>query len=431
MATRLETQVNGKSDVQVEDTRVLIKDLLIDDRDLAEYLSSVPDAAAAAIEALKLGARILRLAGTSGDVEMVKREFDAMITGISTNVEKVLAEARDAVGRRLTQFGTDELQTSLRNHRKELNEELVKLFGPESANSVQKQIDKMLDEQGKTYVDALAQLLEQTDDPDNPFYKLREELKGKAEEAVKEVRELRDKVIEIVGEARGAAAEAEKGTAKGRTYQQYVFEEIERIARIFGDTALFVANQPGEKGKDTGDVVAELNPVETSGTQIRIVVEAKNQKNVSAPAILRELDEAKENRVALAALAVFSRPDDVPNGLRTWRDYAGHRYICVLREDEPDPFALEFSYRCARVDALRSIEAEEAKLDVSAVKDLLKRIRGKLTDFQQMQSNLTGAKGSLEKVSELIEAHRKAMREDLDEIDRLFLVGQQASVESA
>jgi hypothetical protein len=249
MVTRAKTQVNGGPDVQIEDTKVLIKELVIDDRYVAEYLSSAPDAAAAVIEALKLGVRILRLAGTSGDVEMVRREFDAMITGVSTNVEKVLAEAREAVGKRLTQFGTDELQTSLRNHRKELNDELERLFGPDSAKSVQKQIDDMLEQQGKTYVEALAHLLEQTDDPDNPFYRLREELKAKAEEAVKEVRELRDKVIEVVGHAKGAAAEAEKGTAKGRTYQQYVFDEVERIARTFGDTASFTANQPGEKGK--------------------------------------------------------------------------------------------------------------------------------------------------------------------------------------
>jgi len=171
----------------------------------------------------------------------------------------------------------------------------------------------------------------------------------------------------------------------------------------------------------------ELNPEGSSGIHLRIVFEVKNRR-VTQESILEELDEAKENRSAVAAVAVFSR-DDYVTGLRTWRDYHGHRYICVLNEDELTSFALDYSYRCARIDALRSIEAEEVRFDLTAVQGLLKRIKGRLADFQKMQANLTGAKGSLDKVSELIEQHKKVISEDLEEIDRLFQVGQEASVE--
>lgn len=428
MVTTPETQVTGKPDVQVDDTKVLIKDLAIDDRDLAEYLAAAEDQVQAIVEALRLGVRILRLAGTSGDVEMVKRQFDGMITIMDRNVEKVLEEAEKGISQRLTKFSTEELQKSLDGHSKEINEELIKLFGPGQANSVQRQIDKVLETQAKLYRRELSQVLESTDDPENPFFKLRKEVRDKADEAVKEIRGLRDKVIEIVGGAKGAATEAEKGTAKGRSYQELVYEQVDRMAGVFGDTAKDVADQPGEKGRSkAGDIVVELNPEESSGIHLRIVFEAKNRR-VTQEGILEELDEAKENRSAVAAVAVFSRDDYVP-GLRTWRDYHGHRYICVLNEEELTSFALDYSYRCARVDALRSIEAEEVRFDLAAVKGLLKRIKGRLADFQKMQANLTGAKGSLDKVSELIEEHKRVIHEDLDEIDRLFLVGQEASVE--
>lgn len=420
-----ETQVAAGPIVKVEDGKVFVQDLVVDDRDVVEYLAALDDLAAAVVEALRVGVRVLRIAATSGDIEMVKRQFDAMTAAVQTNVDKLLQGAEDTLAERLTKFSSEDLKKSLDGHRDDVNKELVKLFGPESANSVQRQIDKLLEQQAKLYKQGLAAVLEQTDDPENPLAKLREELKGKAEEAVREIRGLRDKVLEIVGEAKGVAAEREKGTAKGRTYQELVFDEVDRIARIFGDSALFAANQQGEKGKTTGDIVVEVNPQETSGTQLRIVVEAKDQKNISGPAILRELDEAKENRVAVAAVAVFSSPGDVPGTVRTWRDYAGHRYVCPFRQDEGDPFALEFTYRCARVDAVRSIQPEEAKLDVAGIKEVLKRVKGKLADFQQMQSNLTGARGSIDKVSELIEAHKKAMRDDLDEVDRLFRAAQQ------
>lgn len=428
MVTTPETQVTGKPDVQVEDTKVLIKDLAIDDRDLAEYVADAEDQVQAIVEALRLGVRILRLAGTSGDVEMVKRQFDGMIATIGNNVEKVLQEAEKGVSDRLTKFSTEELQRSLDGHSKEVNDELKKLFGPEQANSVQRQIDKMLEEQAKLYRRELAQVVEKTDDPENPFFKLRKSVSDEVKKAVDGVQGLRDEVMKIVGEAKGVAVEREKGTAKGRSYQELVYEQVDRMAAVFGDTAKDVGDQPGEKGRSkAGDIVVELNPEGSSGIHLRIVFEVKNRR-VTQESILEELDEAKENRSAVAAVAVFSRDDYVP-GLRTWRDYHGHRYICVLNEDELTSFALDYSYRCARIDALRSIEAEEVRFDLTAVQGLLKRIKGRLADFQKMQANLTGAKGSLDKVSELIEQHKKVISEDLEEIDRLFQVGQEASVE--
>ncbi len=428
MVSTHETHVGDKPDVRIEDGTVLIKELAIDDSDLAEYLASAEDQVQAVVEALRLGVRILRLAGTSGDVEMVRRQFEGMITAIGKNVDDLLEEAEEGVSERLDKFATERLQKSLDGHRKEINEEMKKLFGPEQTNSVQKQIDKMLEDQAKLYRRELVQVLEKTDDPDNPFNRLRKSVSDEVKKAVDGVQGLRDDVLKIVAEAKGAAVEAEKGTAKGRSYQELVYEQVDRMAAVFGDTAKDVGDQPGEKGRSkAGDIVVELNPEGSSGIHLRIVFEAKNRR-VTQEGILEELDEAKENRSAVAAVAVFSRDDYVP-GLRTWRDYHGHRYICVLNEEELTSFALDYSYRCARIDALRSIEAEEVRFDLTAVQGLLKRIKGRLADFQKMQANLTGAKGSLDKVSELIEQHKRVISEDLKEIDRLFQVGQEASVE--
>lgn len=409
--------------VWVDNGSIVIEMLVVHDRDAAQYVALAKDGARAVEEAVKLGVRILRLTETSGDVEMVKRQFDGMVSDITGNVDRMLAEARDAVGKRLTEFSTEELQRWLNAHRERVTEELVRLFGPESAVSVQRQIDSMLKEKGEEYVQGLLQVLERTDDPENPFYKLREELKGKAEEAVKEIRELRDKVLEIVGQAKGAAAEREKGTAKGRTYQEFVHEQIEKTAAIFGDTALNVADETGEKGRSkAGDICVELNPRDTSFAKVRMVFEAKNKRYNSAKDILDELAEAMENRMALAAAAVFSSVENVPRGLRSWRDYPGHKYICVCSEDRSDEFALEFTYRCARFDALQSIEPEEARLDLQAIRDRLKQMKGRLDALRQMKTNLNAAGQSIEKVQGLIDEHRRDLSDDLDAIDRLLSV---------
>jgi len=416
-----ETDLEQK--VRVENSKVIIEKLVVDDSAVTEYVASVKDQVQAIVEALRVGTRVLRIAATSGDVEMVKREFETIVGRINTSVEEVLIEAKQAIEKRLTEFTNEELQKSLREHKSELQQELVKLFGPESAVSVQKQIDEMLQVQGRTYTQALAKVLEQTGDPENPFFKLRKELREEVEKGVKTIYDLRDKVMEVVGEAKGVAVERERGTAKGREYQDYVYEKVEHIARVFGDIAENVADQPGEKARSkAGDVVVTLNPRDTSNVDLRIVFEARNRSS-TVPQILRDLDEAKENRIAVAAVAVFSSVDYVASGLRSWRDYPGHRYICVLPEDEADPYPLELAYRWARFDALRSIEIAQPKLDFAALQNILRQVRARLNQIQQIQTKLSGAQGAIGDVQNLIEQYRQAMRLDLDEIDRLLSVG--------
>ena len=418
----LEGEADLERKVRIEDSKVIIENLVIDDRDIAEYVASVKDQVRGIVEALKVGARVLRIAATSGDIEMVRREFETIVGSINAGVDGVLKEAKQAIEKRLTEFTNEELQKSLREHKNELQQELVRLFGSESTVSVQKQIDEMLALQGRSYTQELARVLEQTDDPENPFFKLRRELKEEVEKGVKTVNDLRDKVMEVVGETKGVAVERERGTAKGREYQDYVYEAVERIARVFGDVAENVADQPGEKARSkAGDVVVTLNPRDTSNTDLRIVFEAKNRSS-TVPQILRELDDAKENRIAAAAVAIFSSVGYVPSGLRSWRDYPGHRYICVLPEDEADPYPLELAYRWARFDALRSIEVAEPKLDFATLQNILRQVRARLNQLQQMQTKLSGAQGAIGDVQNLVEQYRQAMRLDLDEIDRLLSV---------
>lgn len=422
MVTTTETHANGKSVVRYGDGRVIIEGLVIEDSDIEAYVAAAINKEDAVAEAISLGVRILRLAATSGDSEMVKREFDNMIASIGSNVEKVLGDAEEGVAETLNKFATEQLNKSLDDHREKVSKELTMLFGSESTKSVQVQIDKMLAEQAKLYRRELAQVLEKTDDPDNPFFKLRKELKDKADDTTKEFRELRDKILEAVGVEKGAAEESEKGTAKGRTYQELVYDEINRIASGFGDTAEYVADEAGEQGKQrSGDVLVEINPEESNGVGVRVVFEAKSGP-LSQKQVLTEFENAKENRSAASAVVVFSHPDLAPGKL-PWRNFQDHNYVISMNEDGSDRYALEFAYRCARVDAIHSLRSDDLSLDISAIRTILDRVSARLTDFQKMKTNLTGAKKSLDSVSQIIEEHQTAVQEELDELDKLFALG--------
>ena len=63
-------------------------------------------------------------------------------------------------------------------------------------------------------------------------------------------------------------------------------------------------------------------------------------------AILEELDDARSNRDALAAVAVFSRPEHAPSG--TAFMYNGNRAIVVLDKDDLADAALRLALMWAR-----------------------------------------------------------------------------------
>ena len=292
MASKVQVRTAGdgttraviEPDVIVEEDKIIIKGLIVNDLDIVDYVRGKSDKAAAIFDALKLGVRVLRLAETSGDVEMVKREFDRMTTTIGNSVDEVLSDTQNKLSKRLTEFNSQELEGTLSKHRRELNDELARLFGPESAASVQKQVEKTLQQQAEFYTQGLKKVVEPSDDPENPFNKLRKDVVNEVTKTLSETKGLRDEVMKIIGEAKGIASEREKGHTKGLSYQLYAHQEIDRIARIFGDTAVYVGDQPGEKGKKTGDTVVEISSKETSGAVVRVVFEAKNQKQIAGPA---------------------------------------------------------------------------------------------------------------------------------------------------
>ena len=65
------------------------------------------------------------------------------------------------------------------------------------------------------------------------------------------------------------------------------------------------APRPASRATQKGDEVVTLNPDDTNGYEARFVLEAKTRK-LTMRNTLKELDDAIDNRDALAAIAVFS-----------------------------------------------------------------------------------------------------------------------------
>ena len=73
------------------------------------------------------------------------------------------------------------------------------------------------------------------------------------------------------------AAERERGTGKGREFEQQAFELVEQMAAARGDVAHHVGDERSASGGKKGDIVIELDAA-SGAAKGRIAIDAKDEK---------------------------------------------------------------------------------------------------------------------------------------------------------
>ena len=128
---------------------------------------------------------------------------------------------------------------------------------------------------------------------DERQHKTQRALLAQMRELEKQLQGLRDEKQKL----EELAEERERGTAKGRTYEEAVAEAVDAIAAVQGDVADAVGDERGAGGKK-GDVLVGIDGC-TGPERGRIVFEAKD-KRLTKPAVLRgprRLDGAARRRL--------------------------------------------------------------------------------------------------------------------------------------
>jgi len=245
-----------------------------------------------------------------------------------------------------------------------------------------------------------------------------EKLAGVREELLKLQAE-RDKLEEV-------AAEAERGTAKGRTYEEAVAEAIDAIALPLGDDAAAVGDVKESTGK-VGDVVVAIGAC--AGPPLgRIVFEAKNAR-LTRPKAFEELDRAKAERNGDYAVLVVPSDDKVPAKMHALREYNGDKLI-VAYDPEEGSLALQVAYSLARARVLMARGGGDG-VDGAAVADTAERALAALEDVRRIRQQLTGAKTQIDKASEIVGAMSERVRGHLDEIQELVRAASAGAEDAA
>jgi hypothetical protein len=218
---------------------------------------------------------------------------------------------------------------------------------------------------------------------------------------------LQDRLTAIEAAAAARGAERARSAAKGGDFEDVLEALLADVARGGGDLLDRTGGEAGEVLRSKkGDFVVTLNPAQTGGADVRIVVEAKDRGR-SQRSIRDELREARENRSAAVALAVFS-PAHAPSGVAPFDVRAGDVY-CVIDPADPDRATLEAALRLARLLAIASLRDVGAEVDVEAVRAALAGVRAELDALKGIKATLTSIAHSATGVQQTLDRLREAI----------------------
>ena len=396
--------------------RLVIESLTVEDERAAHLVRERQQlgkpAADTVRKAIEIGSRVLDSEETAANVDYVRRELEAGLGELDRRLGGTLEEGAEAVA-----------------------EQIAVTFGAERNDSVQAQIKEIVSAETRQQREALLATLT-AEDGSNPLIAIQARL-GKAMldaegRHVKEVERLREshrtearamqgqvaelrKEISLLLEREDAdqrvALEAERGTAKGRSFEDAVHALIEEIAAAHGDAAHHVGDTSSEAGGKKGDTVVEFGGA-VGSPLATVVFEAKN-KRLSKNDAWTELNSCMGERDAVYAVLVVAGDDKLPKGLEELTEYQGNKIIAVVDRESPDPLALRLIYRYVRTRVLAA-RHDSLEVDAAGVRDAAEEAAAQLKRANRVRKSLTN-------VTSCAEAAREEFDSMLVDVERCLV----------
>jgi hypothetical protein len=413
-------QLPTTPDIHVDADRIVIDRLVVRDPSLAAILGERPaeDRAAVLERALRIGLLALQDAGATVDVDLVRTEFEKLLRQ-SEQVNTRAAEALDQMLRANFADGDGRLPRTLERFlgdRGALRAYVNELFDESKRDSAIGRMRTLLG----TYFDGDASKLALLLDPTrqhSPMHQFRVEIAGQFDR-------LNDRLTAIEAAAAARGAERARSAAKGADFEDLLESMLADVARGAGDLLDRTGSEAGGVLRSKkGDFVLTIDPARTGGADVRVVIEAKDRA-MSGRAIRDELRQAKENRAAAVAVAVFG-PDHAPAGIAPFDVRAGDVY-CVVDPANPDPATLDAAIRLARLHAIAGLRNAAAEIDGEAIRAALAAVRTELEAIKGIKATLTSIAKSTISVQAVLEELRECVLARIAEAEAEIRRPQQA-----
>lgn len=336
-------------------------------------------------------------AGVDGTVTVA---LEALQTDVSKMVDPDQGAIAEAVTRELAKVG----------------KELDAAFDANDKQSILTRVTDAVLEVATQQADGTAKKVRQLVDPSNdasPMGVLRSRIVADIKGPVSDLKRSIDEVKTQLQIKEGVAAEAEKGTAKGFTYEDLVEEALESAAIGHGDEFQNVSRVSGAAGNDKGDFVTTI-----AGSTTRVAWEAKDHTSMNSQAAIRELDGVATNREADVAVMVLSRPTNATKPAPFVRLAPG-RFAVHYDKDTRDDLALQVVYQIARFESAANSNTVD-HIDIAQVTDKLELIRAALHEITTIKKGLGKITSGLATAQSHIDTLRQQITELLDDLDLLL-----------
>ena len=404
--------------------RLVIDGLVLEDECAVELVSARVEAgedpAAVVCDALEIGARVLAREQASVNTEFVKTEFEKA----SREVEQAFTDKARAVA----EFFSAKVDEAFGAESGHVTKALERHFSDDSSGAVQHRVKEVVAEvMTRSREDLVRQF--SSGDASNPLAGFQRgvlaAMKSSSEQQDANLRRMYERMAELEVQITKlhserekqleVAAEAARGTAKGRTFEESVFEALDRIALAAGDDCEAVGDLKGVTRR-TGDVVIGIEAAR-GPARGRIVFEAKTGR-LSRRSACEELDRARAERDAEYAVLVVPSEDKLPARVFPLREINGDKLIVCFDPEEGSTVALEVAYALARARVLMARGGED-EVDAVAIGEAVERALGALEDERRIKAQLTGAVTSIETARSILETLSAAVRAHLRTIEEL------------
>jgi 3-methyladenine DNA glycosylase AlkC len=416
--------------VHVVNGRLAIDWLTIGDETAVRLAAEREDPTRFVVEAIEIGARVLDREQTGANAEFVRAEFEKTARELDAEfVERArkVAERLDAK--------VDEVFGPEHGH---VTKALARHFGDESSVAVQNRVKALLSEVSVQMREDLRRQFT-SDSESNPLHGFQNahlaatrQIAGQQSEQMRAMNEKLEKMTLEIAQLRSEkeklaeiAAVEDKGTAKGRTYEEAVAEVLDTLASARGDVLEAVGDTRGEGGKK-GDFVVAIDAC-SGPARGKIVFEAKNRK-LSKNEALAELDGAIETRTADYAVLVVSADDKLPARTHPLREFNGDKLFVAFDPEDGSTLALEVAYGLARARVLMA-RAAGGGIDEAALRVELERAQGAMDDVRRIKSQLTNATTGIDAARTILDAMAVNVRGHLTAIELLLAEASAAAAD--
>jgi hypothetical protein len=404
--------------VRVDEDSIVVERLRVSDGALAAFVAQRPeDDRSDLIErAIRIGLVALQDAGTSIDVDFVRREFDALLQRNATMNQRA-SETLDQVLRQNFGGPDGRLPRTLEQFlgdRGQLTRFVTDLFDEHKRDSAIGRMRTLLG----TYFDGDASRLAQLLDPTrlgSPLHQFRSEVSDSFQK-------LNERLTAMEAAFATRGAERAKSAAKGADFEALLEEMLVEVVRGTSDCIEKTAVATGDVIRSKkGDFLLTIDPQMCGGSELRVVIEAKDRK-VSWREIRDELTAAKQNRRAAVAMAVFTAAH-APSGIAPFDIRFGH-IVCVVDPDAPDLATLSAAVRLARLHAIASLHGQERSVDATRVLAAVSAVRNELDTVRGLKTQLTSIGRTAADVAQGLDRVRENVLARVADAEALLQVGR-------